>query len=124
MNDAREDSFSPRGLTSVWHRRRHAVILAAASVLIVPGAALATTTEVGVGAYNAGATHMVPAVLAGLPLATLLGPAPATEELSIGVFAAAARSARVRPSSTTSCTTRRARCTTTSSRRRSSTSSS
>ena len=79
-------TFSHReARTSFWYRRRHTVLVAAASLLIVPGAALATTTGSASASTTAGGTHMVPAVLAGLPLATLLGPAPATEEMSIGV---------------------------------------
>jgi len=57
-------------------------VLLAAGLAVAPAVFLtaATTSQ----AATAG-THMVPAVLAGLPLATSAGPAPAGEELTIGV---------------------------------------
>lgn len=61
-----------------------AVALVVSGFLIAPALAaspptLATSPQAG------GATHMVPAVLAGLPLATPDGPAPASQVLTIGV---------------------------------------
>ena len=55
-----------------------------AGLLIVPGAALAADAVSPAGATSSG-TQLVPSVLSGLSLATLDGPAPATQEISIGV---------------------------------------
>ena len=66
-------------------RYRRAAALSFGILLAVPGAmagAAASAAPAGAGVV---ATHMVPAVLGGLPLATKLGPAPAGQEMSIGV---------------------------------------
>ena len=61
---------------------RRVRVLLAAGLAVAPAVLLgAATTSQAAGA----GTHMVPAVLAGLPLATSVGPAPAGEELTIGV---------------------------------------
>ena len=55
-----------------------------AGLLIVPAAALAADSLPSAGATSSG-TQLVPTVLAGLSLATLDGPAPAGQQISIGV---------------------------------------
>jgi subtilase family serine protease len=57
--------------------------VAAASLLIVPAVALAGGSSSP--AVSLGSTHMVPGVLAGLPLATQTGLAPASQVLTVGV---------------------------------------
>ena len=62
-------------------RSRRGLFLASAALV-----AAATLMLAGVGAQaRADSTHMVPAVLAGLPLATLDGAAPANQMIGIGV---------------------------------------
>jgi pseudomonalisin len=67
---------------SLLRRWRRVVGLLAVSLVIAPASLL-----VGGAASQAAdaGTHMVPSVLAGLPLATSLGAAPAGQELTIGV---------------------------------------
>jgi subtilase family serine protease len=69
---------------SLWCRPRRALIVVTTSLLIVPAVALATAASAQTVGSGSG-TQMVPSVLAGLPLATSLGPAPASTEMSIGV---------------------------------------
>jgi subtilase family serine protease len=69
---------------------RRAAGLVIASVLVAPAMALAAGTSTHTPATHtpaatASGVHMVPAVLDGLPLATSLGAAPATQEMTIGV---------------------------------------
>jgi pseudomonalisin len=61
---------------------RRALGLLVAAVLVASPMLLAGGTTSRAAAPG---THMVPAVLAGLPLATTLGPAPAGQQLTIGV---------------------------------------
>ena len=77
--------FPSSSRPSLWYRPRRAVLVVASSLLIVPAVALATAASAATVGGGGTGTEMVPAVLAGLPLATLLGPAPATKEMSIGV---------------------------------------
>lgn len=62
---------------------RRAVTLFAVSAVAVP--ALLLSTGAASQAATGSGTHMVPGYLAGLPLATLQGPAPAGQEMTIGV---------------------------------------
>jgi hypothetical protein len=68
-------------------RTRRIMVLLAAGMLVAPATALLAGTASASTATTAGstATHMVPAVLEGLPLATLLGPAPADQDMTVGV---------------------------------------
>lgn len=65
-----------------WFVVTGSTILALSGLLAGPALAAGHLTA---DTASSPATHMVPAVLAGLPLATLEGPAPATQQIAIGV---------------------------------------
>jgi subtilase family serine protease len=75
-----------RGATTASPRRSRGIVTLVATIMLaLPGAALFSGSASATVPASGTGTHMVPAVLAGLPLATLLGPAPAGQEMSIGV---------------------------------------